>query len=92
MSAITIIGIIIGVALSISVLTIIWEYIRYESGLFKPMYEIECVKANIIEAEENIKAHKNDANFKELIRYQDVLDFWNDQLNKIKKYNRLHGK
>ena len=70
----------------------IWEYIRYESGLFRPMYGIERVKANIIEVEEKIKAHKNDANFKELIRYQDDLDFWNDQLNKIKKYNRLHGK
>lgn len=80
------------VMMALSLVTIFYEWLRHESGLFKPYYSLETVLANIKTAEEGIAEHKNDTNFKTLMDYQDKLDYWKEELNKIERYNRRHGK
>ena len=67
----------------ISTIVLLYELIRYRSGIFKPQYSEEEIKNKIVFYENAVKYGKDYSSL-------DSLDFWTDQLKIMNRYNKLH--
>jgi hypothetical protein len=90
MKVLLIIIIVYGVLTTISILGMFYDWLRYDSGLFKPQYHVaHCVRKMRQYKDEMNECAKND-DLQQLVACADSLDYWRSELRRSIRYYRRH--